>query len=323
VILQGAPLFHILGQVFGMGPLCLTGDSLILLPKVNLDGLMEAVQRHKARSLYGVPALYRMILDHDRVDSYDLSSLRFCFTGGDVLPVETGNRWKGRFGIPIYQGYGATETIGGVSLSPVDRENPPQSMGKVLPNKRVRIVDPETLEKVGPGAPGELLVGSGPMVEGYWNKPEETREAFVRLDGLLWYRTGDIVTIDHQGYLYFVDRTVDTIKHKGYRVSASEIEAVLQEHPAVVGACVVGVPDPRVGEPIKAFVVLKSDIKGMTGYELIRWCRERLVSYKVPQHIEFRDMLPKSKVGKLLRREVRGEEQKRLDKGKWDEAVIV
>ncbi len=321
VILQGAPLFHILGQVFGMGPLCLTGDSLILLPKVNLDGLMEAVQRHRAKSLYGVPALYRMILDHDRVDSYDLSSLVFCFTGGDVLPVEIGNRWKGRFGMPIYQGYGATETVGGVSLSPVDRDNPPQSMGKVLPNKRVRIVDPETLQEVGPGVPGELLVGSRPMVEGYWNKPEETQEAFVMLEGLLWYRTGDIVTMDQQGYLYFVDRTVDTIKHKGYRVSASEIEAVLQEHPAVVGACVVGVPDPRVGERIKAFVVLKSDIKGMTGYELIRWCRERLVSYKVPQHIEFRDMLPKSKVGKLLRREVRGEERKRLEKGKWDGAV--
>ncbi|MGQ9653741.1 MAG: class I adenylate-forming enzyme family protein [Thermodesulfobacteriota bacterium] len=321
VILQGAPLFHILGQVFGMGPLCLTGDSLILLPKVNLDGLMEAVQRHRARSLYGVPALYRMILDHDRVDSYDLSSLRFCFTGGDVLPVEIGNRWKGRFGVPIHQGYGATETIGGVSLSPVDRENPPLSMGKVLPNKRVRIVNPETLQEVGPGAPGELLVGSGPMVENYWNKPEDTREAFVRLDGLLWYRTGDIVTMDEQGYLYFVDRTVDTIKHKGYRVSASEIEAVLQEHPAVVGACVVGVPDSKVGERIKAFVVLKSDIKGMTGHDLIRWCRERLVSYKVPQHIEFRDMLPKSKVGKLLRREVRGEERKRLEKGRWEETL--
>jgi len=141
------------------------------------------------------------------------------------------------------------------------------------------------------------------------------------MDGRLWYRTGDIVSMDKDGYLYFVDRTVDTIKHKGYRVSASEIEAVLQEHHAVLGSCVVGVPDPKVGERIKAFVVLKEDIKGITGYDLIKWCRKRLVSYKLPHYIEFRDMLPKSKVGKPLRREVRSDEKKRLEKGKWEEAL--
>lgn len=321
VIVQGAPLFHILGQIFGLGPLCLRGESLILLPKVNLDGMMEAIKRHRALSLFGVPALYRMILEHDRLELYDLSSLRYCFSGGDVLPPELGQRWKERFGIPIYQGYGATETVGGVSLSLPGQQTSPLSMGRVLPNKSVKIVDPETLQDVGPGLPGELLVHSEPMVRGYWNKPEETQEAFVELEGRLWYRTGDIVRMDQDGHLYFVDRTVDTIKHKGYRVSASEIEAVLQEHPAVVAACVVGVPDPKVGERIKALVVLKSDVKGLSGYELIRWCRQRLASYKVPQHIEFRDMLPKSKVGKLLRREVRGEERRRVEKGKWEGAL--
>ena len=119
--------------------------------------------------------------------------------------------------------------------------------------------------------------------------------------------------LDADGNLYFVDRTVDTIKHKGYRVSASEIESVLQEHPAVIGSCVVGVPDEKVGERIKAYVVLKEDIKGITGYDLIKWCRQTLVSYKVPHYIEFRDMLPKSKVGKLLRREIRSEEKRRTE----------
>ncbi len=119
--------------------------------------------------------------------------------------------------------------------------------------------------------------------------------------------------MDQDGHLYFIDRTVDTIKHKGYRVSASEIEAVLQEHQAVIASCVVGVEDPRVGERIKAFVVLKEDVKGITGYELIRWCREKLASYKIPDYIEFRDMLPKSKVGKLLRREIRSEEKRRAE----------
>lgn len=321
IVVQGAPLFHILGQIFGLGPLCLRGETVVLLPRVNLDGMMDAIARHKALSLFGVPALYRMILEHERLDSYDLSSLKYCFSGGDVLPPELGQRWKERFGIPIYQGYGATETVGGVSLSLPKEQTPPLSMGRVLPNKMIKIVDPETLQEVEPGKPGELLVHSDPMVKGYWNKPEETQEAFLELEGRSWYRTGDIVSMDQEGYLYFVDRTVDTIKHKGYRVSASEIEAVLQEHPAVVASCVVGVPDPKVGERIKALVVLKSDVKGLSGYELIRWCRERLAPYKVPQYIEFRDMLPKSKVGKLLRREVRGEERRRLEKGKWDQAL--
>jgi len=175
------------------------------------------------------------------------------------------------------------------------------------------IVRPESNDPVETGHPGELLVSSDEMVTSYLNKPEETRNAFVQIDDRLWYRTADIVREDENGFLYFVDRTVDTIKHKGYRISASEIEAVLQEHPAVIESCVVGIPDEQVGERVKAFVVLKKDIKGITGYELIKWCRKRLVSYKLPQYIEFRDMLPKSKVGKLLRREIRSEEKKRLE----------
>ncbi|MCP4360014.1 MAG: AMP-binding protein, partial [Chloroflexi bacterium] len=150
-------------------------------------------------------------------------------------------------------------------------------------------------------------------VSSYLKKPEETASSFVELDGEKWYRTADIMSMDEDGNLYFVDRTVDTIKHKGYRVSASEIEAVLQDHPAVVATCVIGVPDEKVGERIKAYVVLKEDIKGITGYELIKYCRQSMVSYKVPQYIEFRDMLPKSKVGKLLRREIRDEEKRMKD----------
>jgi long-chain acyl-CoA synthetase len=163
------------------------------------------------------------------------------------------------------------------------------------------------------GETGELLVHSTRMVREYWNKPEETAASFVEIDGRRWYRTGDILTMDDAENFYFVDRTVDTIKHKGYRISSSEIEAALQEHHAVISSCVVGVPDPKVGERIKAFVVLKEDVKGITGYDLIRWCRDRLASYKVPQYIEFRDMLPKSKVGKLLRREIRSEEKRRAE----------
>ncbi len=312
VVIGSSPLFHILGQTTALSVL-LVGGSIVLMPRVNLDAIFDAVQRFKAKTLIGVPTLYRMILEHDRIDFYKLSSLEYCFNGGDVLPVEINQRWRKKFDKPIYQGYGATETCGGVSMCPTCEENPLKSIGKIVVSKKVKIVDPETLEPVPVNKPGELLVHSKRMVRQYWNKPEETAEAFVEIDGLLYYKTADIVSMDEAGHIYFIDRTVDTIKHKGYRVSSSEIESVLQEHPAVIGSCVVGLPDPKVGERIKAFVVLKEDVRGITGYDLIKWCREKLVSYKIPQYIEFRDMLPKSKVGKLLRREIRSEEKRRAE----------
>ena len=312
IVIGSAPLFHILGQTTALSVL-LVGGSIVLMPKVNLDAIFDSVQRFKAKTLIGVPTLYRMILEHDRIDHYDLSSLEYCFNGGDVLPVEINERWRKKFHKPIYQGYGATETCGGVSMCPTDEDSPPKSIGKIVPSKKIKIVDPITLEAVPLNTPGELLVHSKRMVNAYWNKPEETEEAFVEMDGLRYYKTEDIVSMDEMGHLYFIDRTVDTIKHKGYRVSSSEIESVLQEHSAVIGACVVGLPDPKVGERIKAFVVLKEDVKGITGYDLIKWCRGKLVSYKIPQYIEFRDMLPKSKVGKLLRREIRSEEKRRAE----------
>ena len=312
VILGNAPLFHILGQTCSLATL-LVGGALLVQPKINLDANFDAIYRFQVRSMIGVPTLYRMMLEHDRLDQYDLSSVKYWYSAGDVLPVEVSRRWKERFGTPIFQGYGATETCGGVAMCPTDIDNPPKSVGRIVASKTVRIVNPAFLEPVPPGEPGELIVSSRHMVSAYINKPEETASAFVELEGRLWYRTADIMSMDADGNLYFVDRTMDTIKHKGYRVSASEIEAVLQEHPAVVSTCVVGIPDEKVGERIKAYVVLKADIKGITGYDLIKWCRKSLVAYKVPQYIEFRDMLPKSKVGKLLRREIRDEEKRRAE----------
>jgi long-chain acyl-CoA synthetase len=314
VLLAGAPLFHILGQACELATVVCTGGTLIVLPRVNVDAMMDAVARHRATSLVAVPALYRMILEHDRTDKYDLSSLLYCFSAGDVLPEEVGRRWENRFGPNLYQGYGATETCGGVIMAPTDVRVPIRSMGRFTATREAKVVDPATLEPVEPGNPGELLIhGPADMVTAYWNQPEETAKSFVEIDSKIFYRTADVVSVDEDGNVYFVDRTVDTIKHKGYRISASEIEAVLQEHPAVTGSCVVGVPDPKVGERIKALVVLRTGVRGVTGYDLIKFCQGKLVNYKIPAYIEFRDMLPKSKVGKMLRREVRQEEKKRLE----------
>ncbi len=312
VVLQGAPLHHILGQVVGLGGL-LCGETVILLPRTNLDALLEHVQRHRATTILGTPTLYRMILEHERLDRYDLASLRYAFCAGDALPAGTANRWRAVTGRPLFQGYGATETCGGVALCPAGAEMPEGTVGRVCAHQQVLVVNPDTLDPVAPGEAGELLVSGADMVTGYWNKPEETALHFVRLRDRLWYRTGDVVRLDQAGWMFFLDRSVDVIKHKGYRVAASRVDSVLQEHRAVVASCTIGVPDPDVGERIKSFVVTRDDVKGVGGPELIRWCRERLAPYEVPQYVEFRDMLPKSKVGKVLRRELRSEERRKAE----------
>ena len=309
------PLFHIMALGFFMAVGLNQGNTTILMPVPQVDAILEAVHRYRVRWLLGVPTLYRMILENDRLERYDLGSLKYCYCGGDVLPLEVYNRWKENFGISIYQVYGSTEA-GHITYSPLNREMDPQSIGLPLKSRECLVVDPETLETVPDGEVGELIVTSEFTIKQYWNKPDETARAYMNRDEKVYYRMGDFVRRTPEGELVYVERLADIIKYKGYRVAASEIEAVLQDHPTVIGACVVGVPDLKVGERIKAIVVMKSDAKGVGGMELIKWCRERLAAYKIPQYIEFRDMLPKSKVGKLLRREIRDEEKRKMVKQK-------
>lgn len=307
------PLFHEMAQGMTMAWGLTKGNPIFLMPIPDVDAILDTIQRYKVTLFLGVPTLYRMILEHDRVDTYDCSSLRYCLCGADKLPPEVNARWKEKFGRPIFQCYGATE-VGFTSTSPFDREPHPESIGLPLPSREVLVVDPETLEPVPKGDVGEVLVRCEYTFKHYWKKPEETARSFIRVNGKVFYRMGDFARQGDDGQLYFVDRGADIIKYKGYRVSASEIEAVLQDHPAVIAACVVGVPDAKTGERIKAIVVLKEDARGVSSLDLVTWCRERLAPYKVPRYIEFRDMLPKSKVGKLLRREIRDEERRKAQK---------
>jgi long-chain acyl-CoA synthetase len=309
------PLFHIMALGLFMAVGLNKGNMTALMPVPQVDAILETIQRYRVRWILGVPALYRMVLENDRFDQYDLSSLTYCYCGGDVLPIEVFNRWKEQVGVPIYQVYGSTEA-GHVTYSRIDGNPRANTIGLALKSRECIVVDPETLKTVSPGESGELLVTSPYTVKEYWHKPEETIYSYVELDGKVYYRMSDFVLQDEDGQLVYVERSADIIKHKAYRVSASEIEAVLQDHPTVIGACVIGVPDPKVGERIKAIVVLKEDARGVGGSELTKWCRDRLAPYKIPQYIEFRDMLPKSKVGKLLRREVRDEERRRIQKEK-------
>lgn len=306
IISANVPLFHILGQTCCLATL-FVGGAVILHPKVNLDAIFTDIDRYKATSMVGVPTLYRMILEHDRLDMFSLRSVKYWLCGGDALPINVSTRWRERFGKDVFQGYGSTEACGGVSMcSPVE-SNPVKSVGKVIKGKEIKLVNPDDLVEIRTGEVGELLIHAPLMKNYYLNKPEESEESFIEIGGKSWYRTHDLMSLDEGGNLFFVDRTVDTIKHKGYRISSSEIEAALQEHPAIVASCAIGIPDEKVGERIKAFVVLKEGVRGVTAYELIKFSRQHLVSYKVPHYIEFRDMLPKSKVGKLLRSELRNQ----------------
>jgi long-chain acyl-CoA synthetase len=286
---------------------------VVLMPQPQVDAILECVQRYRVRWFLGVPALYRMILENDRLDQYDLSSLKYCFCGGDVLPGKVMNRFREKYDLPIYQVYGSTEA-GHVTYSRIGTEPSSGSIGYPLESRECLVVDPVTLECVEDGENGELFVTSPYSLKEYYEKPEETDKTYIRVNDKLYCRMGDFVSCKPDGELVYMERSADVIKHKGYRVSASEIEAVLQDHPTVINACVIGIPDERAGERIKAIVVLKEDARGVGGVELIRWCSERLASYKVPGYVEFRDMLPKSKVGKLLRREVRDGEKRKIMK---------
>jgi len=315
VVLMVNPLFHIMAKGFTIGFGFNFGNTVILMPSPEIDPTLKAIERYKVGWILGVPALYRMMLENDRIDQYDLSSLKYCYCGGDVLPAEVYKIWKEKYGIPIYQVYGSTE-VGHITYSLLDKEPKPTVVGAPLKSRKVILANQETLAPVAQGEVGELLVTSPYTIKSYWNKPEETERSFIQMNGDIYYRMGDFMQMNAEGDLEFMERTADTIKYKAYRISASEIEAALQDHPTVIGACCIGIPDPRVGERIKAIVVLKEDAKGVGSADLIKWCRDRLAPYKIPHYIEFRDMLPKSKVGKLLRREIRDEEKRRLQKEK-------
>ena len=318
-LIMPLPLFHMFSQdmVFALG--LHLGNTVVILPKPNIDAVAASIQNYNGTLLAGVPSLYRLILENDRRDLYEMASLKYCWSAGDTLPLEVSLRWKEKFGIPIYQVYGSTEAVC-MSVTPPDTEPAARSVGRLIPTRIAMVVDPETLKSGASEEGGELIVSSdySYVRGGYLDNPAETDATFVELDGRKWCRTGDYVRMTVDGEVEFIDRRADLIKHKGYRVSAARVESVLQDHPAVVAACVVGVPDPIAGEQVKAFVILKQDVRGVSSYDLTKHCRERLLPYEVPDYIEFRDMLPKSKVGKLLRREMRNEEQRKVGRPPQD-----
>ena len=264
--------------------------------------------------MLGVPALYRMILENDRVDQYDLSSLKYCYCGGDVLPAEVYKTWKEKYRVPIYQVYGSTEA-GHVTYSLLDKEPKPTVVGTPLKSRKCILADQESLEP-SPGRGGRIARHFALHDQELLEETGGDEPLVRRDDGDIYYRMGDFMRMNEDGDLEFVERTADTIKYKAYRISASEIEAVLQDHPTVIGACCVGIPDPRVGRADQGHRRAQGRCEGGGKQRAHEMVQRPPRAYKIPHYIEFRDMLPKSKVGKLLRREIRDEEKRKLEKEK-------
>ena len=307
VILAFLPFFHIYGQVVIMLNGLTQGNLLVLFTNPDTEAILAAMERYRATVFYGVPTLFEYLKDHKDTNKVNWRRLKLVLSGADTLHESTMKDWAQRTGSSIIEGYGLSETCATSHVNPLDRPKT-GSFGCPVPNMLAAVVDPETLEAVPQGQTGELLLSGPNVMAGYWQRPEETANSFVERHGRRWMRTGDIVRMDEEGYFHFYDRSKDLIKNKGYSIFAKDVEDVLYAHPQVKAAGVIGVPEPSVGQLIKAIVVLQGDARGKLSEEEIKaYCRQHLAEYKVPHIVEFRGELPKTDVGKVSRRELRDE----------------
>src|SRR2546426_163347 len=303
-LLGAIPLFHVYGLTAVMLLSVVAGIEVILYPNPReIGAILKLINKTKPSLFPGVPTMYIAILRHPKLAKYDLRSIRACISGAAPLPNEVRKQFEAATGGRLVEGYGLTEA------SPVTHCNPlngivKECIGIPFPDTDAKLVDPEDPSRtVGPGEAGELAVRGPQVMKGYWNHPDET--AAVLRDG--WLLTGDIAKMDEDGYFSIVDRKKDLILCSGYNVYPREVEEVLFMHPAVAEAAAIGVPDAYRGESVKAFVVLKGGVHA-TEDEIVAFCKERLAAFKVPKAVEFTSDLPKSLVGKVLRRELRERE---------------
>lgn len=299
IILMVSPAAHIFGQML-LSAALVTRARLSLLPRFEPEAFLRAIQQDRVTFFAGVPTLAHLMLHSPQVESFDLSSLRAVMFSGAPLHPQVAEQFRKRFPLELSTGYGMTEGVPFTYLTGDRFESaPPGSVGLPALDTEVRIVD-EQDQVLEVGGLGEIVVRGPQVFQSYLNRPEET--ALAMRNG--WFHTGDVGYLDAAGHLFLVDRLKDMIKRSGYAVSPAEVERVLTTHPSVAEAAVVGIPDPKVGEEVKAFVVLRPGAHA-TPEELIVHCKARLAAYKYPRLVEFRESLPKSTAGKVLRRDLR------------------
>lgn len=307
IILTVLPLFHCYGMTACMNLGVQIGATMVLLPQFIIKDVLQTINKYQPTLFPGVPTMYVAINNYPEVKKYNLRSITACISGGAALPVEVQARFEEITGGRLVEGYGLSEATPVTHSNPLFGLRKTGSIGIPFPGTDARVVSVETGEELPPWEVGELVVKGPQVMKGYWENPEET--AAVLKEG--WLFTGDIARMDEDGYFYIVDRKKDMIIAGGYNIYPREIEEVLYTHPKIKEAVVAGVPDEYWGETVKAYVVLKEGQEA-TPEEIIEFCRGKMARYKVPRQVEFRPGLPKSMIGKVLRRLLVEEERKKL-----------
>ncbi|MDF2647043.1 MAG: AMP-dependent synthetase and ligase [Paenibacillus sp.] len=303
--LGAIPCFHVFGLTVLLNQSMYRAGMLILIPKFDINMILDTIHTLKPTIFPGAPTMYIALINHKRVKEVDISSINVCVSGSAPLPLEVQERFEALTGGRLIEGYGLTEA------SPVTHANPIWGFRKIgsigipFPDTDTKVIDSDSGQELPIGEIGEIIIKGPQVMKGYWQREHET--AMTIRDG--WLYTGDMGRIDEDGFFSIVDRKKDLIIAGGYNIYPRDIEEVLFEHPAILEAAVAGVPDEYRGETVKAFVVLKPGMT-LTEKELELWCRERLAAYKVPRKVEFRQSLPKTMIGKVLRRQLLEEEKK-------------
>jgi long-chain acyl-CoA synthetase len=292
------PLFHVFGMNSIMNVTVRAGGLLTLIPRFEPGKVLEVIERDRATTFGGVPTMYGALLNHPERERFDTASLDLCVSGGSALPVEVLRGFDEAFGAKVLEGYGLSETTGMGAFNQPDRERKPGSIGQPIGGTEMKAVDDHG-DEVPQGEPGEIVMRGPFVMRGYWNRDDATAEAMR--DG--WFHTGDIATVDEDGYFFIVDRKKDLIIRGGYNVYPRELEEVLYEHPAVLEAAVIGVPHDELGEEVGAAVVLKPD-EDVSTDELRAYMKERVAAYKYPRVVWLAGELPKGPTGKILKREI-------------------
>jgi long-chain acyl-CoA synthetase len=304
-ILGALPLFHVFANTCVLNRTVAHGGQIALLPRFDAGQVLAAIARTRATALPGVPTMYRALLDHPKVATTDLSSLRICISGGAPLPAELKTRWEKTTGSTLVEGYGLSESSGVLTANPYAAPGKPGTIGQPLPATRLKLLDKEDPTKAPPpGEPGELVAAGPQVMAGYWNRPDADADSFaIDADGTRWLRTGDVATIDADGFVRVVDRLKDMIAVAGFKVFPSRIETILYTHPAVREALVIGVPDAYRGEAPRAYVTLAEDTE-IDGATLKTWLNPQVGKHERVDAVVVRGAMPKTMIGKLSRKDL-------------------
>jgi len=308
VVMGVAPLFHLLGMQNAMLMPMAVGATVVMQPRWDAANAARLIERHRVSAWAAPPAMLNDFFAHPEAQQRDLSSLAILNGGGAAMPEAVAEMLQRRFDLSYIEGYGLTETASFLHCNPLGRGKR-QCLGVPAFGVDSRIVDPDTLAELPQGEVGELVTSAPQVMRGYWRDEQANATSFFERDGRRFFRTGDLASMDEQGYFFMRDRLKRMINVSGYKVWPAEVETALHEHPAIHEACIVAVPDSRQGESVKAVVVLKPGTT-LEEPQLIAWCRERMAAYKAPRLVEFRSALPKSGTGKVLWREIQAEQHR-------------